>query len=275
MTGLPTSMASGGVNLIIKHDADGAMLVSLATIAKLEGGEPDREYRPVAFDDKKIRHVLENHGGGASSSAGFPGIMLSQHEYRLDPQRLGFDAVKALGIEVVPAEVRQAAAEVKSSQAFQEARDFGIEVLPKPEVGKPFVFTLTAADNVALRAGALKGKVVLIDCWAEYRSPCMGKMDEIKAFYKRRRADGFEVIGVSLNKDRGRAEQLVKTLALPWPQVYVPGDDRTRRLWSDGPGIASPHLLLVDREGILRWYGGEDGLEGRINSLLDAPRVGK
>jgi RNA polymerase sigma factor (sigma-70 family) len=276
MTGLrPKSMATGGIALIIKHDADGAMLVSLANIAKLEGGEPDREYRPVAFDDKKTRFLLDNHGGGGSGSAGFPGIMLSHYEYRLDPQRLGVDDVKALGIEVVPAEIRQAAAAAKSSQAFQEARDFGIEILPKPLVGKPFVFTLTTADSVVFRAGEIKGKVVLIDCWAEWRSPCMGKMNEIKAIYERRRKDGFEVIGVSLNKDRGRAEQLVKTLALPWPQVYVPGDDRTRRLWSDGPGIASPHLLLIDREGILRWYRGPEGLKDRITALLDAPGGGK
>ena len=141
------------------------------------------------------------------------------------------------------------------------------------EAAPPLV--ATALDGQVFDLSKLRGKVVLIDCWADWRSPCMGKVDEVKALYERRRGEGFEVIGVSLNIDRGRAEQLVKTLALPWPQLFVPGDDRTRRLWSEGPGIASPHLLLIDREGILRWFGGDEGLKERINALIDAPSVGK
>jgi thiol-disulfide isomerase/thioredoxin len=248
----------------------------MATMAKLEGGEPAWEYRPIAFDDKKIRYVLDvEHGGGWSASAAFPGIVLGHDEYRLNPQRLGFDDVKALGIEVIPSEVRRREEEAKSSRAFQEARDAGIEILPQPKVDAPFIFTLTDSDGLAHRSATLKGKVVLIDCWADWRSPCMGKMNEIKDVYKRRRGDGFEVIGVNLNRDRGKVEPLVKKLALPWPQVYVPGDDRTRRLWADGPGIASPHLLLIDRDGVLRWYGGPEELEKRIGELLDAPRASK
>ncbi len=272
---LPRSLASGGVNLIINHDPDGTLVVTVASIAKLEAGEPDREYRPVAFDEKKNRHLLDLANGGGSSFAGFPEMMLSQHEYRLNPKQFKSDDVKALGIEVIPAEARRAEEEARSARAFQEARAFGIEILPSPEVGKPFVFTLTASDGQAFRTTALKGKVVLIDCWAGWRSPCMGQLDEIKAIYDRRRKDGFEVIGVCLDRDRGKAEQLVKTLVLPWPQVYLPGDDRTRRLWADGPRIASPHLLLIDRNGILRWYGGPEDLEERIAKLLDAPRAGE
>ncbi len=274
-TDLPRSMASGGVNLIIDHDPDGALVVTIASIARLEAGEPDREYRPVAFDEKKNRHLLDLANGGASSSGGFPEIMLSQRAYRLDPMRLKSDDMKALGVEVIPAEVRRAEEEARSARAFQEAKALGIEILPSPEVGKPFVFTLTPSDGQAFHTAALKGKVVLIDFWASWRSPCMGQLDEIKAIYDRRRQEGFEVIGVSLNRDRGKAEQLVKMLAIPWPQVYLAGDDRARRLWADGPGIAHPHLLLIDRDGILRWYGGPEEVKERITKLLDAPQSGK
>ena len=267
-------MTSSGISYIVKKDPQGAMIVTLAFMAKLEDGEPNVEYRPVALDDQKTRYLFEhNQGGGWSSSATFPGIVLAHYGFRLDPEQLPFDRVRRLGIEVVPAEVTRAAEAAKSVRAFQEAREAGIELLPRAEVGKPFEFTLTDSQGRALNSAALKGKVVLIDVWASWRSPCMGKMAEVKTLYDRRRRDGFEVVGVNFEDDRATTERLVKALGLPWPEVFVPDDDRTRRLWTDGPGLrGTPRLFLIDREGILRWSGGPEELEKRITDLLDAPR---
>jgi hypothetical protein len=95
-------------------------------------------------------------------------------------------------------------------------------------------------------------------------------------FYERRRGDGFEVIGLIFDSGRGPAEPVVKTLARPRPQVSVPDDARARRLWADGPGFPSyPRVLLIDRDGFLRWDGGTEDLEKRITSLLELPRGGK
>src|SRR5207245_2052887 len=159
-------------------------------------GEPDVEYRPVVFDAKKTRYLPKRGQGGFSGAAAFRGIMLAMNEYRLDPEVLLFDQVKRLGIEAVPAETRREADEVASVLAFQQARDAGIEMLPRPEVGKPYEFTLTAADGRILRSAAFQGKVVVIDCWTGWRAPFMGKLPQIKTLYERRRGDGFEVIGV-------------------------------------------------------------------------------
>jgi RNA polymerase sigma factor (sigma-70 family) len=275
--GVPESSASGGINYQVTKDAQGAMVVNLAYMAKLDGGEPNVEYRPVAVDDEKKRFLFKiSHGGGWSSSATFPGIVLGHNEYRLDPEQLPFDRVRRLGIEVVPAEVLRAAEAATSVRAFQEAHDDGIELLPRPEVGKPFEFSLTDSQGRVFRSAALKGKVVLIDIWSSWRTPCMGKMAEVKALYERRRGDGFEVVGLNFQDNRAAAEQLVKTLSLSWPEVFVPNDDRTRRLWIDGPGLrGTPRLFLIDREGVLRHDGGSEEIEERIVELLVAPRANK
>jgi RNA polymerase sigma factor (sigma-70 family) len=272
--GVPSSLASGGINYIVQKDPQGAMLVNLAFVAKLENGEPNVEYRPVAVDDMKKRYLFQhNQGGGWSGSAAFPGIVLAHYGFRLDPAQLPFDRVRRLGIEVVPAEVTRAAAVARSALAFQEARAAGIELLPPAELGKPFAFSLTDSQHQSVSSATLDGKVVLIDIWASWRSPCMGKATEVKALYERRRRDGFEVIGVNFEDNRARTERLIKAMALPWPQVFVPEDERTRRLWNDGPGLrGTPNLLLIDRGRVLRWAGGPEGLEKRITDLLDAPR---
>lgn len=190
-------------------------------------------------------------------------------EYRLDPAVLPFNQVKRLGIEVIPPETRQVAKAAASVRAVQAARDSGVEMLPAPEVGKPFPFSLTDTKGRALRSAELKGKVVLIDCWAGWCSPCMAKMPKLKELYERRRGDGFEVIGINFDHSRERAEELVKKLGLNWPEVYVPDDDRTRELWADGPGISGlPRLFLIDQGGILRWSGSPLEIEERVTRLL-------
>ena len=272
--GVPGAMASGSINYHVTRDAHGAMLVNLAFMAKLVDGEPNVEYRPVAVDGNKARILFDlRKVGGWSSSANFPGIALAHYDYRLDPERLPFDRVQRLGIEVVPAEVTLAVEAAKSVRAYHEAREAGIELLPRPELGKAFDFTLTDSQGRELKSTAFKGKVVLIDVWASWRSPCIGKMAEVKTLYDRRRSDGFEVIGVNFEDNRATTERLVKALGLAWPEVLVPDDDRTRRLWTDGPGLrGTPRLFLIDREGILRWNGGPEDLEKRITDLLDATR---
>ena len=177
-------MASGGVHAIKRKDPDGAMIVTLAYNTKLNGGEPERRYRPVAFDDKKNRHLLEPGDGGSSTTARFPEILIVMMEYRLDPNMLALDRVKGLGFEVVSAEVLQAEADAARDQAFQEARALRIDLVPRPQFGKPYEFVLTAADGQRLRSDALKGKVVLIDCWASWNGSCTEKLPKLKTLYR-------------------------------------------------------------------------------------------
>ncbi len=266
---VPRSMNSGGINWIARKDPQGAMVVTLAFVTKVDDGKPMLRYRPVAYDDKRTRYLLTPGQGGGSGSASIREAMLVLREFRLDPAVLPFERAKRLGIEVVPTEARQASEAVASARASKEARAAGIEILPWPQIGKPFAFELTDTKGRAIRSADLKGKVVLIDCWAGWCSPCMAKMPRLKALYALRHADGLEVIGLNFDKDRARAEALVKSLDVSWSDVYVPADDRTRDLWADGAGISGlPRLFLIDRQGILRWDGGPHELEKRVTELL-------
>ena len=178
------------------------MVVILAYVTKFQGDTPDLEYHPVAFDDKRVGHHLKVVQGGSSGSGSIRGAVLVMREYRLDPAVLPFDQVNRLGIEVVPPEVRRATKDAASVRAVKAAREAGVDILPRPEVGKPFEFSLTDTRGRVIRSTELRGKVVLIDCWAGWCSPCMAKMPELKALYERRHDAGFEVIGVNFDHDR-------------------------------------------------------------------------
>jgi RNA polymerase sigma factor (sigma-70 family) len=267
--GIPSSMHNGGVSLIIRKDPQGAMVVILASQAKVEGSGPDAEHRPVAFDDEKVRHLFDRREGGWSGSFVHPGTLLSLYEYRLDPDELPFDRVRRLGIEVVPAEIRREEEAAARVRVFREAAAAGIELLPRPEVGKPLEFALTVSDGRALRSAELKGKVVLIACWASWSGPCTEMLTRLKTLYETHRGRGLEIVGLNFDQNKTFGERLVKSLALSWPQVYVPPDERTRRLWKDGPGLPTyPRLLILDRDGILRHDGGPEVVERYLARAL-------
>ena len=77
-------------------------------------GNPERTYRPVAFDKQKHRFLF-GPDEGAWTGTPFREIRLAHSEYRLDPKRLPYIDVDRLGIEVVPGEVRRAEKEAERS----------------------------------------------------------------------------------------------------------------------------------------------------------------
>ena len=269
---LPASVAtSGGLSIIINKDLSGALVMTLASVSRIVDGKPEREYRPVAFDKQKKRYLFGPADGAWTSTAPFRDIALAHNEYRLPREQLPYDQVDRLGIEVVPAEVRRATKAAAGVVARKKAHEAGIEILPRPEVGKPFVFSLTSSDGKPLASSSFKGKVVLIDCWATWCTPCMAKMPELKALYARHHAEGLEVIGVNFDQDKQRKDTsaTIQRLGLPWPEFFVPDAEHGGELWEKATGItALPRLLLIDRDGILRWDGGPGELQAQVARMF-------
>jgi RNA polymerase sigma factor (sigma-70 family) len=262
---LGISMSTGdilgrGLSAIFE-DKDGTFFVYLA----YGTSKSVLEYRPVAFDAERKRYLLKSDGGG-----GHQNIRLNR--FRLDPQVLPADKAIYLGFEILTAEGR----EVAATAAAERARKAGVEVLPLPRTGEALGFALTTADGKKIRSTDLRGKVVLLDCWATWCSPCMAKMPKLKALYDKRHQDGLEIIGVCFDQDPEKAKQAVQSLGLTWPQVLVPSDEKTREFWKEAAGIdALPRLLLIDREGIFRVDCNPGEFDKEVSRLLDGAPKGE
>ena len=48
--------------------------------------------------------------------------------------------------------------------------------------------------------GAMRGKVVLVDFWATWCAPCLAEFPTLAKFYRKHRAQGFEVIALSIDR---------------------------------------------------------------------------
>lgn len=86
----------------------------------------------------------------------------------------------------------------------------------------PMELSFTALDGTPVDLAKLRGKVVLIDCWATWCVPCIKELPHIKDALAKWGDKGFTVVGISFDKVADR-EKLVKFIAkenLTWPQWF-------------------------------------------------------
>jgi thiol-disulfide isomerase/thioredoxin len=262
----PHPLGPGGIVVIEETDPNGALKLTLAYKPDGDKGGLAR-YRPVAFDARGKRHTLrQSFGGGAGGADG-----VAMYRWSLDPKVLPAEQVEFLGIE----SLARGGPRVIAREAAARAAKEGVEVPSFPQVGEPYAFTLTTADGTKISSRDLRGKVVLVDCWATWCSPCVALLPEIKALYEKWHGDGLEVVGISFDNNAGKAKAKCGELGLTWPQVIVPADDKTRTLWQEAAGIAIlPRVLLIDREGILRADDPVD-LKAEVARLMKRSPEGK
>ncbi len=103
-----------------------------------------------------------------------------------------------------------------------------------------------AGDTV--RLSSLRGKVVLIDFWAGWCGPCRRENPNLVVVYNKYKDQGFEIYGVSLDRDRKTWIDAIEADKLPWVTVS------DIKYWQCAPaqvyGVSSiPHQVLIDREG--------------------------
>ncbi|MEK6726311.1 MAG: TlpA disulfide reductase family protein [Deltaproteobacteria bacterium] len=76
--------------------------------------------------------------------------------------------------------------------------------------GKAPAFSLKDIKGNTVTLESLKGKVVFLDFWASWCGPCKEELPELELLYKKYGKDGFEVVGISVDKSESNVVEFLK-----------------------------------------------------------------
>ena len=109
----------------------------------------------------------------------------------------------------------------KSIEASQATAQSAVSQ-PHNTVGYPYTdFSCknAAGETVALSSLVGPGRWVLLDFWATWCQPCMQEVPHLKKAYEAYKGKGFEIYGVSLDKDLTKWRKVVEDKGLNWINV--------------------------------------------------------
>lgn len=145
-----------------------------------------------------------------------------------------------------------------------------LEKMKAVAIGQKYTdFGLTTPEGDMLKVSDVhKGNVLLIDFWAAWCGPCRRANPELVEIYNEYHDQGFEILGVSLDRDSASWVKAIADDQLAWPQIS------DLKYWESAGaelyGVSAiPHAVLLDREGIItaKKLEGQE-LRDAIESLL-------
>jgi thiol-disulfide isomerase/thioredoxin len=137
-------------------------------------------------------------------------------------------------------------------------------------------------EGTLLHGGTLdwdsyRGKVVLVDFFASWCGPCREEVPNVLENYRAYHDKGFEVVGVSIDDERGAAEGYVKQAGINFPVLF--SDDPEATGWDHPIGrkygvMALPRVILVDQQGVIvSTMARGSNLRALLQELLGEPSL--
>ena len=128
-------------------------------------------------------------------------------------------------------------------------------------------FAVRGLDGRARTLADYRGQVLFLDFWATWCAPCVKEMPNIEKLWSERRANGLEVLGVSIDEDAKKVPKFAKSKKVTYPLALDAGSPPA---WETYGVRAIPAAFLIDREGriVRRWTGRVDA--GEVRAAVDA-----
>lgn len=143
---------------------------------------------------------------------------------------------------------------------------------PVADYGK-YNFTFTTLDGKKIALADYAGKVVLVNVWAPWCSPCRKETPGFVNLYKQFKSKGFEILGVAVQTNEGDVRAFIQQYKPTWP---IGIKDEVARSYGTY-GLPDSYLFRPDGSLVKRLvgYAREEALIPLIEEALKlVPRSG-
>ena len=132
--------------------------------------------------------------------------------------------------------------EIRAKQVARQSRGYFQPGSPAPEISLP------NPEGQVVSLSSLKGKYVLVDFWASWCKPCRAENPTVVRVYNEFKNKGFEILGVSLDRNRDAWLGAIAQDQLQWLHVS------DLQFWNSAAAhsygvISIPYTVLVDPLG--------------------------
>lgn len=116
------------------------------------------------------------------------------------------------------------------------------------EIGSPAPdFVLEDLSGNPVKLSDLKGRLVVLNFWATWCTPCRTEMPEFQEIYQQNQPD-LVVLGINLEQSSGEIQDFISQLSITYP-ILLDNKGQVSRLYKV---IQLPNTYFIDRQGILR-----------------------
>ena len=139
-----------------------------------------------------------------------------------------------------------------------------IKNMPAPD------FTLKSNSGSNIRLAEQRGKVVMLNFWASWCTPCRQEMPHLNALSEQYAPLGFALLGINVDEDPLAAERAINELKVAFPVLFDQDSSIADLLAVD----AMPTTIIIDKDGNIRhWHRGyqsgyEDAYANQIAQLI-------
>ena len=135
-----------------------------------------------------------------------------------------------------------------------------------PAVGHPAPSLIVPQlDGHEFDLARLRGKVVLVNVWATWCSPCRAEMPTLNAFYRRYHSRGLVLLGLSIDEapDTAQVRQVMRQFSYPGALANA------AHVNGFGEPIAVPITYVIDARGVIRAQLQAEGPSGVSTQALE------
>jgi peroxiredoxin len=132
--------------------------------------------------------------------------------------------------------------------------------------------SVTDLNGDALRTASYKGKVVLVNFWAAWCTPCAEEVPQFVALQKKYQGQGLQVIGISVEDDASALRDFYRKYQMNYP--VVPSDLKIADAFGGVLGL--PTTFVIGRDNKI--HGKHNGatnfaaIEQEVVALLQTPQ---